>query len=135
MSHALTRVGEDFGRRNYYRRDANCPAGLIYRIAKSPAYARADVWISNISEGGILLLVEGLLGNIEDLYVVLPGLRAKIHGKAVRQGDFTVAVEFTSVLGSQLVDRIAAMEPMRPPAAAQAPLRNGSGPSNISRKL
>lgn len=111
MRHALTRVGDQFGRRAYYRRDANCPAGLIYRYFEKADYLRASVWISNISEGGALFLVEGLFEPIEHIYVVLPGIKAKIPAKVVRQGDFIVAVEFATLLASALVDRIAAYEP------------------------
>jgi len=120
MRHALTRVGDHFSRRNYYRRDANCQAGLIYRCVDSPDFANASVWISNISEGGALFLVEGLFEPIEELYVLLPGVRAKIPSKVIRQGDFIVAVEFDTVLASALVDRIAAYEPRRA-KPAQAP--------------
>ena len=119
MRHALTRLGDNFGRRAYYRRDANCPAGLIYKLVNSPNYAQTSAWISNISEGGALLLVEGIFGDIDNLYVVLPGMRAKVPGKSVRQGDFTVAVEFGSPLDSALVERIAAMEPRPRPAATR----------------
>lgn len=109
--HALTRIGESFNRRNYYRRDANCPATVIYRYEKSSEFARVDTWISNISEGGVLLLLEGMAGSIGDIYVVLPGLPAKVHGKVIRQGELTVAVEFDDPLPSRLVDRIAGLEP------------------------
>ena len=120
MRHALTRLGDNFGRRAYYRRDANCPAGLIYKLVNRPNFAQTSAWISNISEGGALLLVEGIFGDIDSLYVVLPGVRAKILGKCVRQGEFTVAVEFGSPLDSALVERVAAMEPRPRPAAMPA---------------
>ena len=119
MRHALTRLGDNFGRRAYYRRDANCPAGLIYKLVETSAYAQTAAWISNISEGGALLLVEGIFGEIENLYVILPGVHAKIACRPIRQGDFTVAVEFESTLASALVDRIAAMEPRPRPAPVQ----------------
>ncbi len=121
MQHALTRVGDDFNRRTYYRRDANCPAALIYRHAGAGGFAKANAWVSNISEGGVLLLVEGLVREIAELYVVLPGLRAKIAGKPARQGDFTVAVEFDCPLATALVDRIAAMEPKPAQPKAERP--------------
>ena len=132
MRHALTRVGENFSRRAYYRRDANCPACLIYKLAGSSTFAQTRAWISNISEGGALLLVEGFSEVIDDLYVVLPGMRAKIPGKAVRQGEFTVAVEFELTLDSALVERIAAIEPRRRSAAAPRAVRTPAGSARIS---
>jgi hypothetical protein len=110
---ALTRMGDNFSRRRFYRRDANCPAVLIYKPGRRGAdFVQIEVWISNISEGGALLLAEGIRDPIEDLYIVLPGIRAKVHGKVLSQGDFTVSIEFERLLPSALVDRIASLEPL-----------------------
>lgn len=110
---ALTRMGDNFSRRKFYRRDANCPAVLIYKPARRGAdFIQIDVWLSNISEGGALLLAEGIRDPIDDLYVVFPVMRAKIHGKMLSQGDFTVMVEFERPLPTALVDRIASLEPL-----------------------
>jgi len=114
-SHALTQIGQDFNRRNFYRRDANCPALLLYKKDRKQARLdRAAAWVVNLSEGGILFLIEGFKTADLDVYVVLPHLKAKIPGKVSRQGDYTVAVEFREPIPSELVDAIAAIEVKRP---------------------
>jgi len=113
-SHALTQVGKDFNRRAFYRRDANCPAILLYKTdRRASRLKKVSAWVVNLSEGDVLLLVDGVKAASLDVYVVLPLIKAKIPGKIARQGDFTVAVEFREVLPSDMVNSIASIEAKR----------------------
>lgn len=114
-SHALTQIGQNFNRRAFYRRDANCPAFLFYKKEKQHTrFEKVAARVVNLSEGDILLLVDGVKTAILDVYVVLPLIKAKIPGKLARQGDFTVAVQFKEPLPAEVVDKVASIEVKRP---------------------
>lgn len=112
-SHALTHIGKDFNRRAYYRRDANCPAFLLYRKSQQSPLEKAPAWVVNLSEGDILLLIDGITAINPEVYVVLPLIKAKFPGKIARQGDFTIAIRFKEAVPSEIVDRVASIEAKR----------------------
>lgn len=117
-SHALTHVGKDFNRRAYYRRDANCPAFLLYRKDQRSPLEKASAWVVNLSEGDILLLVDEVAAISPEVYVVLPLIKAKFPGKVARQGEHTIAVQFKEPVPSEIIDRIASIEAKRLKAKA-----------------
>lgn len=115
--HALTRVGDNFNRRHYYRRDTNCSGFLLYKPdRRSKKLEKIAARVINLSEHDVLLLVDKLDLRLFEAYVVLPGIRAKIAGKVVRQGDYVVALEFEVLIPSAVVDAIAAIEAPANPA-------------------
>ncbi|TPW26939.1 hypothetical protein [Pararhizobium mangrovi] len=116
--HSLTTLGDresPSDRRHRYRRDANCAVLLLYRNAGTHIFRQRQVWLSNICEDGALLVTEGIVDPVEETFLVLPGMRAKARASVLRQGVFTLAVNFATALPTALVDRIARLEP-RPAA-------------------
>ena len=109
----LTRIGEELERRVYYRRDANCP--VIAHLRRSGQDERLSLkgWLVNISEDGCLLTAEGFPGFLADLYIVFPGLGAKVFGYVRGQGDFTLHVQFEKQLPAGLVTQISRISPAK----------------------
>ena len=103
--HALTQLGEA-GRRVFPRRDANCPVITHARGRKEDGHVAVPSWLVNLSEDGCLVTSDHFPKAVHDVYLVIPGLKSRVHGKVKGQGKYTLHVEFTTLLAADVVDRI-----------------------------
>ena len=106
--YALTQLGGPVvERRAYVRRDANCP--VIAHVGRSGAEKRTAVpcWMVNICEDGCLITSDSFPPNVADVYIIIPGLGAKVHGQMRNQGDYTLNLKFTTLLTPDVVDTVA----------------------------
>ena len=105
--YALTQLGElRDGRRAFIRRDANCPVITHVRRRDSDEHIAVPCWLVNISEDGCLVTSDYFPSKAEDVYIIIPGLGSKVHGKARAQGNYTINVKFTTNLTTDIVDKI-----------------------------
>ena len=106
--YALTQLGglKD-PRRVYVRRDANCPVITHVRQRDGDDHVAVPSWMVNICEDGCLLTSDYFPAKAEDVYIIIPGLGAKVHGKARTQGRYTINVKFTTLLTGDIVDKVA----------------------------
>ena len=105
-SHALTRLGDGRGKRFYVRRDANCPIVTHARRRKSDLYVAVPSWLVNLSEEGCLIASDDFPRDVEEVYLVIPGMGSKVHGKAKKQAKHTLHVHFTTLLPADIVDKV-----------------------------
>lgn len=106
--YALTQLGGTMiERRAYIRRDANCP--VIAHVGRHGAGNRTAVpsWLVNICEDGCLITSDNFPLNVADVYIIIPGLGAKVHATARNQGDYTLNLKFTTLLTADVVDKVA----------------------------
>lgn len=104
--YGLTQLGNETKRR-IYRRDAKCPVIVHPRtIRDRPRRAVAGL-VVYISEDGCLITSDHFPDRVVDLYIIFPGLKAKVFGKIRSQGDYTLSVQFSQRLPEDIVDRIA----------------------------
>jgi len=104
--HALTQLGNLAGPPAYARRDANCPVITHVRIRNGDEHVAVPSWMINISEDGCMVTSDYFPKKAEDVYIIIPGLGSKVHGKARKQGNFTISVKFTTLLTADIVSKI-----------------------------
>lgn len=109
--YALTQLGEQKqARKVYFRRDANCPVLCHVRQRSSEARIAVPSWMVNISEDGCLMTSDHYPSMIDDVYIIIPGLGAKVFGRVSNQGDYTLNVQFTTKVTAEIVDMVARMK-------------------------
>ncbi|MEP3438409.1 MAG: hypothetical protein ABJN75_16755 [Hoeflea sp.] len=107
-NHALTRLGNLKDREAVYlRRDANCPVITHVRRRDGDEHIAVPSWLVNLSEDGCLITSDYFPKKAEDVYIIIPGLGSKVHGKARSQGNYTLNIKFTTLLTSEIVGKIA----------------------------
>ncbi|MDZ7601013.1 MAG: hypothetical protein U1A06_06535 [Hoeflea sp.] len=105
--YALTQLGDaKDGRRIYVRRDANCPVITHVRKRDGDEHIAVPSWLVNLCEDGCLLTSDYFPSRAEDVYIIIPGLGSKVHGKARSQGRYTINVKFTTLLTTDIVNKI-----------------------------
>ena len=105
--YALTQLGSPEDRRlAFIRRDANCPVITHVRIRAGGDHIAVPSWLVNISEDGCLVTSDYFPKKAEDVYIIIPGLGSKLHGKARNQGKYTLNVKFTTLLTSDIVEKV-----------------------------
>ncbi|MBU4529451.1 MAG: hypothetical protein KUA43_10085 [Hoeflea sp.] len=103
----LTQLGgAKENRRVYPRRDANCPVIAHVRRRHADEHVAVPCWLVNLSEDGCLVTSDYFPSKVEDLYIIIPGLGSKVHGKARSQGNYTLNVKFTTLLTPDIVGKI-----------------------------
>lgn len=105
-NYALTQLGAKADRRIFLRRDANCPIIAHVRRRNSDEHIAVPCWLVNLCEDGCLVTSDYFPSRVEDIYIVVPGLGSKVHGKARSQGNYTLNVKFSTLLTSDIVDKI-----------------------------
>ncbi|WP_422370112.1 hypothetical protein [Hoeflea sp.] len=117
--HALTRLGEASSeRRVHFRRDANCPVIAHARNREGESRIAVPCWMVNLSEEGCLLTSDHFPPRIIDIYLIIPGLGAKVHGVARTQGEYTVNVRFTAKLTADVINKVARIKTVARQASA-----------------
>ena len=106
--YALTQLGElKDPRRVYLRRDANCPVIVHARRREGEDHIAVPSWMVNLCEDGCLVTSDHFPKKAEDVYIIVPGLGSKVHGKVRTQGKYTLNVKFTTLLTADVVAKIA----------------------------
>jgi hypothetical protein len=106
--HALTQLGDTQDKRHvYFRRDTNCPIIAHVRTRDVEDRIAVPCWMVNLSEDGCLITSDYFPPKICDVYIIIPGLGAKVHGVARNQGDYTLNIKLTTKLTSDVIDKVA----------------------------
>lgn len=106
--HALTQIGDaDDKRRVYFRRDANCPVVAHVAVRDSDDRIPVPCWMVNLSEDGCLLTSDHFPPKVIDVYLIIPGLGAKVHAIARNQGEFTLSLKLTTKMPRELISKVA----------------------------
>lgn len=114
--YALTKLGgQEEPRRVYFRRDANCPVLCHVRQRNAEVRIAVPCWMVNISEDGCLMTSDHYPPMVEDVYIIIPGLGAKVLGTVCNQGEYTLNVQFSTKVTAEVVDLVARMK--TPPKA------------------
>lgn len=109
--YALTQLGEQQkAPQVYFRRDANCPVLSHVRQRNTETRIAVPSWMVNISEDGCLMTSDHYPSMIDDVYIIIPGLGAKVFGKISNQGEYTLNVKFTTKVTAEVVDWVARMK-------------------------
>ncbi|PWW01663.1 hypothetical protein DFR52_102326 [Hoeflea marina] len=133
--HNLTRIGRQEDRRHYFRRDANCPAVVAMSTRDTQGQFSAGGLVVNISEQGCLITSgafpwrddvldagsdapAGFPRIAEHVQIFLPWTGTTIGAVIKEQGNYTLRLQFVTLMPELLVDRIARMTPARPVSAA-----------------
>jgi hypothetical protein len=106
--HALTQIGDGNDKRHVYaKQDTNCPVIAHVAIRDSESRIQVPCWLVNLSEDGCLLTSDYFPPRVIDVYLVIPGLGAKVHGIARNQGEFTLNLKLTTKLPSDVISKVA----------------------------
>jgi len=105
--YSLTRLGDQKNRRVFFRRDANCPVITHARCRDVEHRSMVPAWLVNLSEDGALLTSDHFPARLADVYIIIPGLGAKVLATVRDQGEFTINVQFETQLTQDVVDMIA----------------------------
>lgn len=108
--YALTKLGDPKNRRSYSRRDANCPVITHARRRGEDLHVAVPAWLVNLSEDGCQITSDHFPSGVDEVYLIIPGLGSKVHGKAKAQGKFTLHVEFSTLLTTEIVDKVGRMK-------------------------
>ncbi|TDH39172.1 hypothetical protein E2A64_08885 [Pseudohoeflea suaedae] len=111
--HQLTKIGDELEQRVYYPRDAGCPVAAHVRRSGRDERLAKKCWLVNISEDGCLLTGDDFPARLADVYIVFPGLGAKVLGHVRGQGDLTLQIQFEKQLPVGIVTQISRITPAK----------------------
>lgn len=117
--HALTQLGDaPREKRVHFRRDANCPVIAHARNREGENRIAVPCWMVNLSEDGCLLTSDHFPPRIIDIYLIIPGLGAKVPGIARTQGEYTVNMQFSAKLTADIINKVARIKTVAKQASA-----------------
>ncbi|EDQ32907.2 hypothetical protein HPDFL43_08159 [Hoeflea phototrophica DFL-43] len=106
--HALTQIGGAGDKRQVYsKQDANCPVIAHVSVRNSETRIPIPCWMVNLSEDSCLLTSDHFPPRVIDVYLVIPGLGAKVHAVTRNQGKFTLGLSLTTKIPSDLISKVA----------------------------
>lgn len=106
--HALTQIGDGSDKRHVYsKQDANCPVVAHVSVRESEVRIPVPCWLVNLSEDACLITSDYFPPRVIDVYLVIPGLGAKVHAIARKQGEFTLNLKLTTKMPSELISKVA----------------------------
>lgn len=105
--HGLTQLGNEQAQPVYYRRGTHCPVMVFIRRANEEKFTKVPGWLINISEDSCLISSDHFPKKAYEIRIQFPGLSTKFKGKARKQGEFTILVQFSNDLPTRIVDKIA----------------------------
>lgn len=105
--YALTQLGDGKqNRRIYLRQDANCPVIVHVKQRDQEERTAVPAWMVNLSEDGCLITSDHFPRKLENAYIIIPGLGSKVYGVVRTQGQYTINVQFTTKLTSDVVNKV-----------------------------
>jgi hypothetical protein len=114
--HALTQIGDANDKRRVYpKRDANCPVIAHVAIRESEGRIAVPCWMVNLSEDACLITSDHFPRRVIDVYLIIPGLGAKLHGIARNQGEFTLNLKLTTKLPAGLISKVSRIKTVPKP--------------------